>query len=62
MDNTVTVKTENPLVDKQRKSCMEAINTLSPTAVKNLTKLIQSPKAISYLDSNLKFMGLKAFL
>jgi hypothetical protein len=58
----VTVKPVNPIVDQKRKECMEAVNGLSPTAVKNLKELIKSAKALTYLDSNIKFIGLKAFL
>jgi hypothetical protein len=58
----VTVNSVNPILDQKRKSCMEAVNGLSPTAVKNLTELMKSPKALTYLDSSIKFMGLKAFL
>jgi hypothetical protein len=59
---TITVKEENPLVGAKRKKIMEAVNNLTPTAVNNLEKLLDSPKAMGYLENNMKFLGLKAFI
>ena len=58
----VTVKQDNPITAGQRTVIMNAVNDLSPTAVKNLKKLLDKPKAIQYLNSDIKFMGLNAFL
>tara|TARA_R110002074_G_scaffold86875_7_gene191849 strand:- start:19329 stop:19523 length:195 start_codon:yes stop_codon:yes gene_type:complete len=59
---TVTVTPVNPIVDGQKVACMEAINNLSPTGVKNLKKLLDSPKAMGYLKNDLSFMKLKFFI
>ena len=58
----VTVNAENPLTGNQRKAIMDAVNELPPTAVRNLKKLLDSPKAMGYLTNDLKFMALKAFI
>lgn len=60
---TVTVKTTgDQMADLSKRSCMEAINNLGKTEVKNLKKLVNNPKAMAYLGSNLKFMMLQKFL
>ncbi|WP_291866655.1 hypothetical protein [Maribacter sp.] len=59
---TVTVKETSPMVDFKRKNCMETINTLTDTELKNLETLLKSAKARGYLGNNLKFMKLKIFI
>ena len=60
---TVTVKeTGDQMADLQKQSCLEAVNGLGKTEIKNLKKLVNNPKAMAYLGNNLKFMMLQKFL
>ena len=58
----VTVKQTSPMADQNRKACMEAINNLNDTELSNFKKLLESPKAKSYLGNAMKFQMLKAFI
>lgn len=50
------------MADMMRKNCMEAINGLSETELRNFEKLLKSDKAKSYLGNNIKFQVLKSFI
>lgn len=45
-----------------RKKALEAVNGLTTDQLKRVLKLVQSPKAIGYLSSDIKFALLKNFL
>lgn len=45
-----------------RKTAIEKVNKLDTPQLQRLLKLIESPKAINYLSSDVKFAVLKTFL
>lgn len=50
------------MADMKRKNCMEAINGLTDTELKNFEKLLNSIKAKSYLGNPIKFAMLQKFM
>lgn len=63
MQQVVKIKdTGSPLANMARKQCLEAVNELDDTAIKNLLQLVNSKKARAYLDNNMKFNMLKMMI
>ena len=62
MKHLVVKSTGGPLADMKREKCLEAVNELSDTAIKNLSQLINSPKAKEYLENDSRFKKLKLFI
>ncbi|MFC4219024.1 hypothetical protein [Flagellimonas marina] len=54
--------TGSPMADMKRLECLNEVNALTDTEIKNLTKLVKSPKARNYLRNDLQFAKLKMFI
>ena len=57
---TVTANSDMELLT--RKKAVEKINNMPTDQLTRLLKLVESPKAIGYLSSDIKFATLKTFL
>lgn len=60
IDIPVSASTDMELLT--RKTAVEKINKLPTDQLKRLLKLVESPKAIGYLSSDIKFAVLQKFL
>lgn len=60
IDIPVSASTDMELLT--RKTAVEKINKLPTDQLKRLLKLVESPKAIGYLSSDIKFAMLQKFL
>lgn len=60
--SSITVKANSEMELLTRKNAVEKVNQLPTDQLKRILKLIESPKAISYLSSDLKFAMLQKFL
>lgn len=58
----ITVSAGSDMELLTRKTAVEKINKMPTDQLKRLLKLVESPKAIGYLSSDVKFMMLQKFL
>jgi hypothetical protein len=58
----ITVNASSDMELLTRKNAVEKVNQLPTDQLKRLLKLVESPKAIGYLSSDLKFAMLQKFL
>ena len=59
---TVTINANSEFELASKEKVVNKLNSLTADQVKRLGKLIDSPKAMGYLSSDLKFASLQAFL
>lgn len=59
---TVTINANSEFELASKEKVVNKLNSLTADQVKRLGKLIDSPKAMAYLSSDLKFASLQAFL
>lgn len=60
--SNVIVEANSDMELLTRKNAVEKVNQLPTDQLKRILKLVESPKAISYLSSDIKFAILQKFL
>ena len=61
-ETNVIIKASTEMELLTRKNAVEKVNNLPTDQLKRILKLVESPKAISYLSSDVKFAILQKFL
>ncbi|WP_163398156.1 hypothetical protein [Flavobacterium fluviatile] len=61
-ETNITVKASTEMELLTRKNAVEKVNNLPTDQLKRILKLVESPKAISYLSNDIKFAMLQKFL